>query len=63
MNSDSPPRRLSRITPAMVYDVTNVVALSAIMYGVWTEYGGGVACIVAGALALALNIFTLFGRR
>lgn len=48
--------------PAVVYDLTNLFAMSAIGGGVWLSYGEGAACITVGGIALALNIVVLFRR-
>jgi hypothetical protein len=42
------------------YDITNVIALSMIAYGVWRYFGADIAMIVTGAAGLLLNLITLF---
>jgi len=47
-----------------VYDATNFVGLLLIGAGVWMIFGPGVALVVIGVIAIALNLVNaFFGRR
>ena len=43
-----------------VYDLTNLIGIIIISYGVFGIYGADIALIVSGALGLLLNLMMLY---
>jgi hypothetical protein len=47
------------LKPLIIYDITNLLALSAITAGSIAKWGWEIGVIISGIVALSINFFTI----